>query len=179
MGSLLSKLDKAIIALLKFVVIVASIVVTVLILYIIVERFFLGSSTVGVLELATLSAIWLYMCGAIVAARNKEHLVVDFLAHSLTTDKARALHNLAVSVIMVVLSIFFIRLANDMVGWSLKRPQTTAALSLPLLIPQTAIVMASVFCFIYAVRDLVKAIIAFKHSSANVENANVENTTNS
>ncbi|MCP5156046.1 MAG: TRAP transporter small permease [Ectothiorhodospiraceae bacterium] len=157
MGYWFGKLDRALMWAMQAIIIVANLVVTGLVLFLVLARFVLGWSVVGVLELATLAAMWLYMCGAVVAARNKEHLVVDFLSLSLTTPRARAMHELAVSLIMVILSLFFIKLAHDMVGWSIKRPQTTAALGLPLMMSQSAIVLASVLCAAYALRDLVIA----------------------
>lgn len=164
MAALFHRLDGAIMWAMGLVVIVTNLAVTVLILFLVLARFVLGWSVVGVLELATLSAMWLYMCGAVIAARNRQHLVVDFLSLSLRTPRAKALHDLAVSVIMVVLSLFFIGLARDMVDWSIARPQTTAALSLPLMIPQSAIVLASGLFIIYALRDLViaaRAVLGF------------------
>jgi TRAP-type transport system small permease protein len=157
MSNWFDRFDRSLMWVLQAIIIFTNLAVTGLVLFLVLARFVLGWSVVGVLELATLSAMWLYMCGAIVAARNKEHLVVDFLSLSLTTPRARALHDFAVSLIMVVLSIFFMKLASDMVGWSMKRPQTTAALSLPLMIPQSAIVLAAVLCAVYALRDLVLA----------------------
>ncbi len=157
MAALFRRLDGAIMWVMGLVVIATNLAVTVLILFLVLARFVLGWSVVGVLELATLSAMWLYMCGAVIAARNRQHLVVDFLSQSLPSPRAKALHDLAVSVIMVVLSLFFISLARDMVDWSIARPQTTAALSLPLMIPQSAIVLASGLFVIYALRDLVIA----------------------
>jgi TRAP-type transport system small permease protein len=157
MGQLFQTFDRGLMRLLSAIIIFTNLAVTGLVLFLVLARFVLGWSVVGVLELATLSAMWLYMCGAVVAARNREHLVVDFLPQSITNPKYKALHDLAVSLIMVVLSLFFVRLASDMVGWSIKRPQTTAALSLPLMIPQSAIVLASVLCAIYALRDTVMA----------------------
>lgn len=151
------RFDQWLMWVMKALIIASNLAVTGLVLFLVLARFVLGWSVVGVLELATLSAMWLYMCGAVVAARNKEHLVVDLLSLSLTTPRARALHDLAISLIMVVLSLFFMKLASDMVGWSIKRPQTTAALSLPLMIPQSAIVMASVLCAVYAIRDFALA----------------------
>lgn len=164
MAALFHRVDGAIMWAMGLVVIVTNLAVTVLILFLVLARFVLGWSVVGVLELATLSAMWLYMCGAVIAARNRQHLVVDFLSLSLRTPRAKALHDLAVSVIMVVLSLFFIELARDMVDWSIARPQTTAALSLPLMIPQSAIVLASGLFIIYALRDLViaaRAVLGF------------------
>ena len=157
MYTLFRRFDAGIMWLMGLVVIVTNLAVTGLILFLVLARFVLGWSVVGVLELATLSAMWLYMCGAVIAARNRQHLVVDFLSQSLRSPRAKALHELAVSAIMVVLSLFFISLARDMVNWSIARPQTTAALSLPLMIPQSAIVLASGLFIIYALRDLVAA----------------------
>ena len=151
------KLDTGLIGLLNIIVIVTSLAITGLILFLVLARYVLGWSVVGVLELATLSAIWLYMCGAVVAARNHQHLVVDFLSLSLTNPRTKALHTFAVSLVMVVLSLIFLNLASDMVAWSMKRPQTTAALSIPLIIPQSAVVLAAIFCGVYAVRDAVAA----------------------
>ena len=161
MAALFYRLDALIMWTMGWIIIFTNLAVAGLILFLVLARFVLGWSVVGVLELGTLSAMWLYMCGAVVATRNRQHLVVDFLSHSLTNTRIRALHNLAVSVIMVVLSLFFLGLAHDMLAWSIKRPQTTAALSLPLMLPQAAIVMASVLFIIYALRDLALAVLTF------------------
>ena len=105
MVKLLKKLDLILMSVLNYIIMATSIIVTSLILFLVLARFVLGWSVVGVLELATLAAMWLYMCGAIVAARNHEHLVVDFLALSLKNEKHKKLHNLAVSSIMFIFSI--------------------------------------------------------------------------
>ena len=71
MYTLFRRLDAGIMWLMGLVVIVTNLAVTGLILFLVLARFVLGWSVVGVLELATLSAMWLYMCGAVVAARNR------------------------------------------------------------------------------------------------------------
>lgn len=169
MAALFRQIDAMIMGAMGFIVVVTNLAVTALILFLVLARFVLGWSVVGVLELATLSAMWLYMCGAVIAARNREHLVVDFLSQALKSRRARALHDVAVSAIMVVLSVFFIGLARDMVAWSIARPQTTAALSLPLMIPQSAIVMASGLFLVYAIRDLVVAFLAFRSPNVSAQ----------
>ena len=90
MASFFEKFDKSLMWVLGVIVFVASLTMTALILFLVMARFIFGWSVVGILELATLSAIWLYMCGAVVAARNREHLVVDFLSHSLKPARHRA-----------------------------------------------------------------------------------------
>ena len=165
MADFLRKLDAGLIGILNIILIVTSLAITGLILFLVLARFVLGWSVVGVLELATLSAMWLYMCGAVVAARNHEHLVVDFLAQSLKDQRTKALHTFAVSMIMVLLSLFFLSLAKDMVAWSIKRPQTTTALSIPLIVPQSAVVLAAVLSVVYALRDAIVAAAAVFGSS--------------
>ena len=77
MGQLFQTFDRGLMRLLSAIIIFTNLAVTGLVLFLVLARFVLGWSVVGVLELATLSAMWLYMCGAVVAARNREHLVVD------------------------------------------------------------------------------------------------------
>ena len=144
---------------LNSIIIFTSIIITLLILFLILARYVLGWSVVGVLELATLSAIWLYMCGAVIAARNHQHLTVNIVSLSLKDLKFKIFHKFFVSLIIVVLNIFFLKLAFDMVEWSMKRPQTTAALSIPLIIPQFAIVFGAICCFLYSLRDLIKSFL--------------------
>ena len=71
------------------IIIFTSIIITLLILFLILARYVLGWSVVGVLELATLSAIWLYMCGAVIAARNHQHLTVNIVSLSLKDLKLK------------------------------------------------------------------------------------------
>lgn len=166
MIALARRLDAILMAVLNAIVMITSVSIASLILFLVLARYVLGWSVVGVLELATLSAIWLYMSGAVVAARAREHLVVDFLASYITDPRWKALHSLVVSVIVVGLSLFFLSLANDMVAWSFKRPQTTAALSLPLIIPQSAVVLAAIFCSVYALRDFSISLVQVLQSAS-------------
>ncbi len=164
MAELLKQIDRGFLKLLNAIIIFSNLAVLVIILFLIISRVF-GWSVIGLLELATMSAMWLYMSGAILATRNREHLVVDFLSMRLTNPKVIAAHNLIVALIMLVLGIFFISLANDMLAFSIKRPQTTPALSLPLLLPQSAIIAGAIFTTAYAVRDLVQACAQFFKTS--------------
>lgn len=158
------QIDKWFLKLLNAIIIISNLAILVIILFLIASRIF-GWSVIGLLELATMSAMWLYMSGAILATRNREHLVVDFLSLRLTNPRIIATHNLIIALIMLALGMFFISLANDMLAFSIKRPQTTPALSLPLLLPQTAIIACAIFTTTYAVRDLILACGQFFNKS--------------
>jgi TRAP-type C4-dicarboxylate transport system permease small subunit len=160
----LKQIDQGFLKLLNAIIIVSNLAILVITLFLITSRVF-GWSVIGLLELATISAMWLYMSGAILATRNREHLVVDFLSLSLKKPRIQAAHNLIVTLIMFALGMFFISLANDMLAFSIKRPQTTPALSLPLLLPQAALIAGAIFTTTYAVRDLVLACAEFFKTS--------------
>jgi TRAP-type transport system small permease protein len=155
MLSFFSAIDRAMASVLNVVAITASAVVAGVIFFMVIARYVLEWSIVGADELALVSAMWLYMVGAIIASRRAEHLVVDFLPQQLKSPLLLRLHQRVVALIMVATTVFFIYLSWRMLGFALKRPQTTPGLNIPELIPLSAVVLASIGCFVYALRDLI------------------------
>jgi len=121
----------------------------------VIARYLLEWSLVGADEIVLFSAMWLYMTGAIIASRRAEHLVVDFLPQLLKSPVLLRLHQRVIALIMVGTTMFFMYLAWRMMSFAIKLPQTTPGLNLPELIPLSAVAIASIFCFAYAMRDLV------------------------
>jgi TRAP-type C4-dicarboxylate transport system permease small subunit len=160
---LLHSLDRGLTGLMYAAIIISTAAIIGLITFLILSRFVFGWSVVGLLELSTLCAIWLYMTGAVLASRNKEHIVVDFTAQAISAPRLQALHELLVAVIVLVLGLFFLSLARDMLGWSFRRPQTTPGLGIPLLAGQSAIVFAAAAATLYALRDVVAGILKLFH----------------
>ncbi|MDI3325777.1 TRAP transporter small permease [Pontibacterium granulatum] len=147
---------------LKALAVVSSIAVVVLMLFLVVARYILGWSVVGVMELVIIAGMWLYMSGAMIASHQNEHLVVDFLYQQLQSDRARAIHQMLIGLGTAVICIFFMVWSWKMLAWGMKRPQTTPGLSIPLWLPQASIMLASVTCFAYAVRDTLRSISQLK-----------------
>ncbi len=56
------------------------------------------------------------MTGAVLASRNREHIVVDFTAQAISSPRLQALRELLLAVIVLVLDVFFLSLARDMLG---------------------------------------------------------------
>ncbi|WP_282095095.1 TRAP transporter small permease [Epibacterium ulvae] len=154
----LQKIDDLLFVVFNVMIILTSIFMTGLVFFLVLSRYFFGSSMIGTLEMATICAIWLYMLGCMVASRNNEHLTVDFLDQSIVSPKTRAYYEISRSIIVFGLSLFVLYLANDMLAWALKRPQTTPALSIPLLWQQAAMLIATVFFVIYGFRDVIRAL---------------------
>lgn len=119
----------------------------------IVQRLFPDWALVGILELVTFFGVWLYMVGALIASRERGHLVVDFLELNMRSKKLKALHGIAVALIIFVICVFFVYLSYRMLAWNLRFPQHTPGLSIPLWAPQSAIMVAAIGGAGYAIRD--------------------------
>lgn len=166
MQKMLVFLDRWLMRLMAIVIFVSTAAIVCLISFLILSRYVFGWSVVGMLELSTLSALWLYMIGAVVASRNREHITVDFTAQSLRNPRLSAAHDLAIAVILFVLGLFFLSLSWDMIGWAMRRPQITPGLGTPLFAGQAALVTAAVLGMVYTMRDIVKAASALINSKS-------------
>lgn len=158
------RIGGAIARILDAIAILASLAVTGLMAFLVVARYVLGLSVVGLHELIMLAAVALYMSGAIIASRKRDHLTVDWLAGAIAHPRSKAVHDLLIATLTIIITIFFMVWAFWMFSWGLERPQTTPAFQIPLWVPQAAIGVAAVGCFCYAVRDFVTALLKLKRS---------------
>lgn len=162
--TLLAWCDRGLMRLASLVVVVTTSLLVLLVLFLVLDRTAIKTAFMGTHELALMAAMWLYMVGAVVAMRNREHITVDYLASRLTGARPRALHALLVASVVLACSLFFLWLARDMLAWSARRPQTTPALGLPLLAAQWALVVAALFSVLYGLRDWVLALLAIQRA---------------
>lgn len=151
-------LDKQVGRALNASVILSSLVVVGLMLFLVLSRYVFGWSIVGLLEVIMLFGMWLYMVGGLIASRKREHLVVDFLQQQIVDRRWRELHRLLISTVTLGICIFFVILSYRMLKWGLHRPQHTPGLSIPLWLPQSSIMFASVGCALYALRDVIQSV---------------------
>lgn len=157
-GTRADRIGNAVASALDVLAIASSVLLTGLMTFLVIARYVLGLSVVGLHELIMLFAVALYMIGALIASRKREHLTVGFLADVITDPRKHAIHAALISALTVVVTIFFITWAYWMFWWGLQRPQTTPAYQIPLYVPQFAIMVAAVGCFSYALRDFLAAV---------------------
>ena len=159
---LLPRIDNGIANILNMLAILFSVAVVGLMLFMVIARYLLGMALTGQLELIMLAAVSLYMCGALIASRNRNHLVVDWIAGSLRNPRSQALHDALIATLTIIITVFFIVWAYRMFAWGIQRPQVTPAYRIPLWVPQASIMVAALGCFAYAVRDAIQAIRKFR-----------------
>lgn len=153
---------------LRFVILATSAVLTLALTVLVICRYFLNISVLGVHDISLLAAMWLYMCGAIAAARHNQQLQVDILAGNLAAPRAKAFHALVVAVLTVIISGFFAYWVWKMLAWGIARPQTIQALNLPLWVAQAPFAIAAVAAILYGLRDVFRAIRLFSPAQEKV-----------
>nr|WP_320136069.1 TRAP transporter small permease [uncultured Amphritea sp.] len=156
MSTLTKQIDVIFEKLLILIAVISTLTVAGLMIFIVFSRYVMGWSIIGLHEVILMSAMWLYMSGSMIASRRNEHLTVDLLYQKIKSPFWQVIHFRLVSLITIITCIFFMTWAYKLLGWAIKRPQSTPGLNLPLIIPQAAIIVASVFCFIYGVRDFLR-----------------------
>ncbi|WP_347140670.1 TRAP transporter small permease [Paracoccus sp. SSK6] len=163
MITFLSIADRALAWVLDLIVLATSAVVTLALVSLVISRFFFGYSLVGMHEASLLAAVWLYMAGAVLASRRNEHLVVDFLATSLSSSRAKAAHSLVVSILTLIIAGFFAHWVWKMLAWGMKRPQSIPVLDIPLVWAQMPLALAAFCAMIYALRDIARAALQLSY----------------
>ena len=151
-------IEKTVASVLSAIAIITSVMVVGLMVFLVIARYLLGLSIVGLHELILLFTLQLYMVGALIAAQRKTQVTVDWLTQRFAGRGASEWHNAIVAAITLSATVFFIVWAYWMLSWGVQRPQTTPALGLPLWLSQVSILCCAVGCAGFALRDLVQAI---------------------
>ncbi len=158
----LKSFEKTIEAVLSAVAIITSVMVVGLIVFLVIARYLLGLSIVGLHELILLFTLQLYMVGALIAAQRKTQVTVDWLTQRFAGRRASEWHNAMVAAITLGATVFFTVWVYWMLSWGIERPQTTPTLGLPLWLSQASIVFCALGCAGFALRDLVQSIIKIR-----------------
>lgn len=145
-------------AVLSTIAIATSVMVVGLMVFLVVARYLLGLSIVGLHELILLFALQLYMAGALIAAHRQTQVTVDWLTQRFAGRGAGVWHDAVVTAITLIATLFFLVWAYWMFNWGIRRPQTTPALGLPLWISQASLLICAIGCVGFATRDLARAI---------------------
>jgi len=152
-------IEKTIGSVLGVVAIGASVMAVGLMVFLVIARYLLGLSIVGLHELILLFALQLYMVGALIAAQRQTQVTVDWLSQRFAGGAASGWHSAIVAAITLSATVFFVVWAWRMLSWGIQRPQTTPALGLPLWFSQVSILFCAFGCAGFALRDLVQAMV--------------------
>lgn len=147
------------------VVIITSLLITAFLVVLVLLRYGFDTSVGGLHEASLVAAMWLYMFGATIASKRREHLVVNVLEQSLQSQRVSAIHQIVISTLTWVITLIFIYWTWRMFAWGIKRPQTIPGLGLPLWVSQLPLAVVAIASCAYAIRDISCGIIRLKSST--------------
>lgn len=156
MVPLLSRLDQLLGFLLKAVVVLTGLAVAVMLVVGIFFRSALEHPVFGLEEIVLFSVMWFYMCGAVLASRERSHLAADFMSVMVSDPRKLRIIGIATTAISLVLAIFFTAWAWSLVSWGIERGQSTPVFSLPMWVSQASLLFAAVCFVLYLARDLLR-----------------------
>ncbi|MEC8485067.1 MAG: TRAP transporter small permease subunit, partial [Pseudomonadota bacterium] len=87
LNSLIGLIDKILTMIVIPVVVVLSIAIASMLAWGIFSRSLLNAPVFGLEELVLISAMWLYMLGAVLAAKDRSHLTADFVSVIFKNEK--------------------------------------------------------------------------------------------
>ncbi len=130
---------KFIAILVKYVMILCSIVSTGCLVYSTILRYIFKSNLYGSDEIILLFAFWLYFMGAVYGSYEDSHIKADLVTVYVKNIRIKDFITLIAQVIMILVNIIVITWAWDYFMWGLEKMPLSTALKIPLVIPQSAV----------------------------------------
>lgn len=154
--SFLSFLDRTLGAILKIVVFVTGLAVALMLVVGIFFRSVLERPVFGLEEIVFFGVMWFYMCGAVLASRERSHLAADFTAVIFNNPRTLRVLGLVATLVSLVMAVFFVDWSWSLVSWGLERGQSTPVFHLPMWVSQASLLFAAVCFVVYLSRDLIR-----------------------
>lgn len=149
---------KALIKLEKAVMTICGIGVTALLCIEVLLRYFCSLPLYSYEEVAAIFCVWLYFVGAAYAMYEKSQIQAD-MASLFLKEKGQQINKLLVSVVSALVSTVLAVWSWDFIQWALAKNAITTGLKIPMVIPQSSIlvgyVLLAFYCWVYLFEDTV------------------------
>jgi len=137
------------------ILVIVSITVTVLVMIEVILRYVFAHPLMGVEELATLVACWLYFIGSAHASRERSHIMADVLNTIVKTPRNFVKIKFFITLFTFIMTIIFLEWSWGYIRWALRFPEYTPSLRLPLLYAQISMLISAVLMVFYTFVELV------------------------
>ena len=140
----------------KVIIIFVSLMLSGVMVTEVISRYFLGYPIWGWEELAMISAMWLYMIGAAMAAYEGTHLKTEIISLWIKNPRNLRLVKALAALIALIMAGFMAYWSSDMLLWGLKQNPTTPVFNIPWVVAQSSLFVAGILISIYFLRDLLR-----------------------
>ncbi|MGJ0203277.1 TRAP transporter small permease subunit [Leucobacter sp. gxy201] len=133
----------------RAVLIITSILTAGLVTVGVITRYVLHVDFLGMEEMVSVIAIWLYWVGGLYASRNDNHIQGNLIENLLKSPRAKRVHRLFVLGVSLLVLVVFAKWSFDYVLWSVDRGARTSALKIPLVLAHVPLLVGFVMMFLY------------------------------
>lgn len=152
----------------RFILVISGLFVIVGISLVVLFRYFLKLDLFGMEEIITIFAFWMYFIGGAYGAYERSHISADLVSSYVKNDRWRTSLKAINSIITAGLCVLFLKWAYDYFLWTLDANPKSTALHIPMIIPQSAIligfILMSFYFLVHLVKDLKEVSKAWKSS---------------
>lgn len=147
--------DRVLVAMQGGILIFASLMLAGLMVTEVISRYFLGYPIWGWEELAMLSAMWIYMIGAAMAAYDRSHLKTEIMPLLIKDPRKLRLTRALALLIALVMAGFMVYWSSDLFFWGLEQRPLTPVFHIPWVVAQSSLFLAAILISIYFLHELV------------------------
>ena len=145
----------------RLVMFVTSICVLFLIASAAFMRYFLQKDFYGMEDIVLIMAFWMYFMGGAYASYEKSHISAEVVSAYVKNEQNKRILRLIASGVTAVLSWIFSYWGFLLVLWALESPKTTVMLHIPVIVPQTAIILGFFLMCLYSTIHFINDVRGF------------------
>ncbi len=162
MISTLKRINKVLIGIQEYIMIFSSVLIAGMIFIGAVMRYILKTDFYGMEELLMIFAFWLYFIGSSVASYEDSHINAELLSAFIHNERIKGLLKIFKYFLSLLISLLTTKWCVEFIMWNLDKNPKTPVYGIPLLVPQSAILISFILMSIYILGHLVNSITEFK-----------------
>ncbi len=148
----------------RFVILITSIAVTIIVTLACVFRYLLDTDLVAYTEYLLPVAFWLYMIGGAYGSYEKSHITADILNYYIPEGKVKGIISIIKNLLTLILGLIFMVWAFQFAAWAVDIGTKSAVWRIPGVVGQASIFVGFLLMSFYHFVHLLDSIIEFKNN---------------
>jgi TRAP-type C4-dicarboxylate transport system permease small subunit len=139
----------------RSIMVVTSILIVILVMIQVVLRYVFKQPIMGVEEMATMLGFWMYFIGAANGSRERSHIKADLLNVMVKNPRKLAFIKSGVTLFTLIMVAIMTNWTWTYVTWSLKTPEHSPSLGIPMVYSQVALFISALLMLLYTLVEFV------------------------
>ncbi len=155
---MLAKLENYLVFIEKFIMVVTSMVLVLLVCWAVVLRYVLELDLYGIEEIEVLIGFWLYFVAGVYGSYKGTQISADILNVLVKNTHVKRFFNIAANIVAFLMVSVFAYWSWDLLMFSIQKRPVTAVWRIPMFFTYLPVVLGFCLMAVYALRDLCRSI---------------------